>query len=64
MSMAYLCVGGPLDGQYRCIPPECISFKVSTRLPGVLPPFSGLDPIEYQLVWSSEHGHFILWSEQ
>lgn len=70
MSIAYLCVGGPLDGQYRAAPDEALSFLVAA-----IPPMHELSAaqaakpaaavrakiIEYQLVWSGEHGRMVWW---
>lgn len=47
MTSNYLCVGGPLDGQYHSLPDYTISFKT---LDGTF---------EYCLVWSREHRRFI-----
>lgn len=47
MTSSYLCVGGPLDGQYHSLPDYTISFKT---LDGTF---------EYCLVWSREHRRFI-----
>lgn len=69
----HLCVGGPLDGQYRSLPEGCFYFRVA-KIPklGILmakdahravsaPPVKS---IEYILVWSSEHGRFVWWCNQ
>lgn len=69
----HLCVGGPLDGQYRSLPEGCFYFRVA-EIPklGILvakdahrtvsaPPVKS---IEYSLVWSSEHGRFVWWCNQ
>lgn len=72
MSPTYLCVGGPLDGQYRSMAPDCLSFRVAYLLPTVdLAVSSGRpmtkvtdDSIEYQLVWSSEHDRMVWWCDQ
>lgn len=68
MSMAYLCVGGPLDGQYRSTAPDCLSFRVVSLPPADLTAPSSRpltkvtdDSIEYLLVWSDDHGRFVWW---
>ena len=71
-TITYLCVGGPLDGQYRTTPDFCISFRV-VSIPPVksilcdeLRPVHGLseDVIEYQLIWSSDHGRMVWWAKE
>lgn len=68
----HLCVGGPLDGQYRTMPDGCISFRV-VSIPPVksilcdeLSPVHGLseEVIEYQLIWSSDHGRMVWWAKE
>lgn len=66
-----LCVGGPLDGQYRSAPDGCISFRqVALRpLDGILAGHVDalapvVDLIEYRLVWSTEHGRFVWWCRE
>lgn len=54
-----LCVGGPLDGQYRIVSNDLSSFKAA-RSP--TNPDSTL--AEYRLVWSSQHGRFVWWCNQ
>ena len=70
MTIPRLCVGGPLDGQYRAAPDEAISFFAAA-----IPPMHELSAaqaakpaaavrakiIEYQLVWSSEHDRMVWW---
>lgn len=48
----HLCVGGPLDGQYRTMPHDVWSF-------GVI-----MDAAEYRLVWSSQHRRLVWWCNQ
>ena len=69
---SHLCVGGPLDGQYRAIPDCCISFRVASIPPvksilcDELRPIPKLseDFIEYQLIWSSDHGRMVWWAKE
>lgn len=44
-----LCVGGPLDGQYRAMPDDVWRF------------WAIMGAAEYLLVWSSEHRRFVWW---
>ena len=63
---AVLCVGGPLDGQHRAVPDDAISFRVinQTQL-GVVPGWRvSDDAIEYQLIWSSDHGRMVWWAKE
>lgn len=48
-SSTHLCVGGPLDGQYRTMPHDIVSF---VAFPGA---------VEYQLVWSRQHRGLVWW---
>lgn len=65
----HICVGGPLDGQYRTMPPGCLSFRVTRPLPAFdlmaasSRPVDKVtdDSIEYLLVWSSEHSRMVWW---
>ncbi len=61
-----LCVGGPLDGQHRTVPDGAISFRVINQAQlGVVP--GGRisdDSIEYQLIWSSDHGRMVWWAKE
>lgn len=69
----YLCVGGPLDGQYRTMPDDRLSFRVdvipltpelsAARASRQAPKFRA-SVIEYQLVWSREHKRFVWWSDK
>lgn len=61
-----LCVGGPLDGQHRTVPDNAISFRVTKPIqPGaVLGGRVSDDSIEYQLVWSGDHGRMIWWAKE
>ncbi len=49
---AYLCIGGPLDGQYRCMPNDVVRFKAV------------MGAVEYQLIWSSEHSRLVWWGDE
>ncbi len=59
-----LCVGGPLDGEHRTIPNDCISFRVTKPLrPGASAGGRVTDDsVEYQLVWSREHNRMVWWA--
>lgn len=63
MNPTYLCIGGPLDGQYRSMPPDTISFRVTRPLPPGCLPHGRVsdDSVEYQLIWSGEHGRMVWW---
>ena len=67
-----LCVGGPLDGQYRTMPDSCTSFRVAS-IPCVpltlrygTPPAPKLidQTIGYKLVWSRKHGRMVWWAKE
>ena len=60
-----LCVGGPLDGHYRTITNDCISFRVTKPLrPGVFAGGRVADnSVEYRLVWSREHNRMVWLAE-
>ncbi|HPG01411.1 MAG TPA: hypothetical protein PLE77_15255 [Kiritimatiellia bacterium] len=45
----HLCVGGPLDGQYRTMPYDISRF------------WAVMGSVEYQLVWSREHNRLVWW---
>ena len=67
MTSTHICVGGPLDGQYRAMPDGVLSFRVASLPPANVTQWVGdsavpkLDDlvVEYQLVWSSQHGRFV-----
>ena len=50
-ALAHLCVGGPLDGQYRTMPDDIVSFRAI------------MGAAEYRLVWSGEHNRFVWWCD-
>jgi hypothetical protein len=58
-----LCVGGPLDGQYRVLDGDVSSFRATIPLPpGVPASGRGADTsVEYLRIWSREHGRFVWW---
>lgn len=45
----HLCIGGPLDGQYRTTHHDIVSFVTFP------------DAVEYQLVWSRRHRGLVWW---
>lgn len=49
MNEVHLCVGGPLDGQYRTLPIDIYQFWAIMGL------------AYYRLIWSSQHGRFVWW---
>lgn len=63
-AVSFLCVGGPLDGQYRAIPEGRIPFFRVAAIPNLNLLSSGagrsvdcriVDSVEYQLGWSEDH---------
>lgn len=60
-----LCLGGPLDGQHRTIPNDCIGFRVTKPLrPGASAGERVADnSVEYQLIWSREHNRMVWWTD-
>lgn len=59
MIATYLCVGGPLDGQHRTMPPDTLSFHMAILAPALHRGGAVEGVIEYQLVWSEDHGRLI-----
>ena len=61
-----LCVGGPLDGQHRTVPDDAISFRVINQAQLGVVPVGRVsdDSIEYQLIWSGDHGRMVWWAKE